>query len=170
MFDKSVERGLIKGSFDQHRGCQSAQAERADDRIVRAAFPAFRDFRAHSVWGACVCAGHPQLDGKLVDKDQSFAGERQLWLAESGLRLGVGLRGAAGLFLRGKPQRARTLETVARQTETRSLVLIRWRSSSSVAAGCSATKSITSSTCSSVSLATAPPPCGLGAKSPVVRR
>jgi hypothetical protein len=79
MLDISFERVTIQGSFNHQRSLYAAQGDGADDRDVAAPlFKAFVDDRALAARGACVRAGHIEMDAELVKEPEAACRERGL--------------------------------------------------------------------------------------------
>ncbi len=161
---------LVKSSCDHHWGKGPAQTQGADRRQFRPALSLLTHAGALVPRRTGVPARHGQMDAKFIKKDQALTGQARLSVFESGPFSGICFAGAARLFFRDRSSAASACQTALRLKLRRSLVLISWRNSASVRSGLSATISASTSFWSAVSLGGLPPPCGRGARSPVIRR
>src|SRR5262249_20359346 len=139
---------------------------RGNRRNVLAAIERFDRFCAESFRGTRPSARHRNMTGEFVNEDKPLYREVLLDLAEGRALDRVGFGGEPGLFLSVSSAACKARQIVLRLASTPTFFFICWRSSSSVASGVSATRSIKVRRSVSVNFALAPPPCGSGAMSP----
>ena len=149
-----------------HGRADALHPHRANNREVAAVMERFGDVGPLAKRGAGVGACHRQVDAEFVQEDHVFHRQRLLVRLERGARLWVGLGRARGLFFRDSPSACRPRQIVLWLTATRAVFFRCAPSSSRVASGVSATKSVKILRAGSVNFARAPPPWGNGAMSP----
>src|SRR5712691_8552048 len=166
VFNVQLEDLRVNGPVYQHGGADAVHAQGADHREVAAVVEGFAYCRPFASRGTSGGTGHRQVDAEFAQKNQLFPSQRLLVFLERGPLVGLGLGGALGLFFRVNPSACNLRQIVLRLTSTRTFFFNCSRSSSSVASGVAATRADKEGNCSAASSASAPPPCGSGARSP----
>jgi hypothetical protein len=90
---------------------------------------------AFSAWGACPYPRQAGRRGRFIEKDEALRGDGGEFLPPRGPRRRVALGGDQGLFLSGKPSRAKARDMVAVLTVTPWVVAQAAQCSASVASG-----------------------------------
>src|SRR2546428_4176782 len=155
---------------NRHRRKDPAQREGADDRNAPAISAGLSHHGSFPPWRPGMGARHRRMDGKFIHKHQVGRGQARLFGRKVRPRYRVRFTRPTGLFFLVRAKASSQRQTVLTLTLTRFLFLIPARSSASVASGCSATRAASTPRSSLSSLALAPPPCGNGARSLVLRR
>ena len=99
MLDISFQRIAVQGPFNEHRRLHATQRNGADDGDISAPFfKALVNDGALSTWGPRVCAGHIQMDAKLINEPEAARWEGRLFVLKGGPLLRIGFGGAPSFF------------------------------------------------------------------------
>src|SRR2546428_9552393 len=166
MLDIQLKDLGVNRACNHHWGANSAQPHRTDGRDVLAVIERLNRVRALADRGARPRAHHRDVASEFIDEDQTLDGECLLFLPEGRALNRIRFVVAVGLFFLVSPSACKPRQIVLWLTSTRAVFFICSHSSSSVASGVSAIKSVKLIRAGSVNFALAPPPCGNGAMSP----